>query len=207
MAGDGRGKKLVAERAAYFALVEQGVELRDAARRVGVSYRLTKRWRGVRQPPTLASVVREISPRFLSEDERVVIADLRCEGVSVREIGRRLGRSASTVSRELARNRQADGRYRPHAAHQLARVRRARPKVSRIAADPGLRAIIQDGLARRRSPQQIAARLRRDHPDRAEWHVTHETIYQALYVQAKGGLRREVASWLRTGRAQRRPHR
>jgi IS30 family transposase len=206
MAQGGRCRKLVAERVAYFALVSAGVGFREAARRVGVDYRLTKRWRAA--PPVPKPVVeREISPRFLSQDERILIADLRREGVSVREIGRRLGRPASTISREVTRNQQSDGTYRPHIAHRVAAARRARPKLGKIAADPGLRAVVQDGLEHRHSPQQIARRLRRDHPDRPEWHVTHETIYQALYVQAKGGLRREVASWLRTGRVQRRPHR
>jgi transposase, IS30 family len=88
----------------------------------------------------------------------------------------------------------------------MAASRRARPKLGKLAADPALRAVVQDGLQQRHSPEQIARRLRRDHPDRPEWHVTHETMYQALYVQAKDGLRREVASWLRTGRALRRPH-
>jgi IS30 family transposase len=144
--------------------------------------------------------------RFLGEAERILIADRLREDVSVRAIARALGRPASTVSREKQRNQQPDGVYRPHAAHQMAVARRARPKTGKLAADPVLRAIVQDGLEQRHSPQQITRRLRRDHPDRPEWHVTHETIYQALYVQAKGGLRREVASWLRTGRAMRRPH-
>ncbi len=200
------GRKLVVERAAYFALVGQGVGFREAARRVGVGYRLTKRWRAA--APAVEPVVEpEISARLLNLDERVLIADLRRESVSVREIGRRLERPASTISRELARNQQPNGSYRPHAAHQLAVRGRARPKVGKIAADPVLRAVIQDGLEQRHSPQQITRRLRRDYPDRPEWHVTHETIYQALYVQAKGGLRREVALWLRTGRVHRRPHR
>jgi len=203
--GGQRCRRLVAERAAYFALVEQGVGFREAARRVGVDYRLTKRWRAA--PPVVEPVEPEISSRFLSLDERILIADLDRESVSLREIGRRLERPASTISRELTRNQQANGTYRPHTAHQLAMTRRTRPKLGKIAADPVLRAIIQDGLEHRHSPQQITRRLRRDHPDRPEWHVTHETIYQALYVQAKGGLRREVASWLRTGRVHRRPHR
>jgi transposase, IS30 family len=200
---------LVVERSAYFALVEQGVGLREAARRAGVDYRLTKRWRAVPPVPVSVGRVSErlVSPRFLSQDERIVIADAWREDVSLREIGRRLRRPVSTISRELKRNQQSDGTYRPHAAHQLAAARRARPKIGKIAADPALRAMVQDGLEHRHSPQQIARRLRRDHPSRPEWHVTHETIYQALYVQAKGGLRREVAMWLRTGRVQRRPHR
>jgi IS30 family transposase len=135
-----------------------------------------------------------------------VIADRLRDKASVRAIARELRRPPSTISREKTRNQHADGGYRPHAAHVMAAARRARPKVGRLVADPALRAVVQDGLQQRHSPEQIARRLRRDHPDRPEWHVVHETIYQALYVQARGGLRREVASWLRTGRALRRPH-
>jgi IS30 family transposase len=110
------------------------------------------------------------------------------------------------VGREIGRNRQTDGGYRPHAAQQRATARRARPKIRRITADPGLHAVIQDGLDQRQSPQQIARILRREHPDRPEWHVTHETIYQALYVQPRGELRRQVAGWLRTGRRNSQTH-
>jgi IS30 family transposase len=134
-----------------------------------------------------------ISARFLSEAERIVIADRVREKASIQSIAAELGRAPSTISRETHRNRQPDGGYRPHAAHALAAARRPRPKTSKIAADPALRARVQDGLDQRWSPQQIARRLRREHPERPEWHVTHETIYQALSVQARGGLRREVA--------------
>jgi len=113
----------------------------------------------------------------------------------------------STISRETHRNRQPDGTYQPYRAYVMAHARRARRTTGTLATDPVLRAIVQDGLEQRWSPQQITRRPRRDYPDRPEWHVTHETLYQALYVQAKGGLRREVASWLRTGRPQRRPQR
>jgi IS30 family transposase len=150
---------------------------------------------------------RVVSARYLSEAERVVIADRLREKASIQSIAAQLDRAPSTISRETRRNQQPDGGYRPHAAHALAAARRPRPKIGKIAADPALRARVQDGLDQRWSPQQIARRLRREHPQRPEWHVTHETIYQALYVQARGGLRREVAGWLRTGRAQRRPHR
>jgi transposase, IS30 family len=208
MGGQGRrGGRLVVERVAYFALVDAGVGFREAARRVGVDYRLTKRWRAPR-PCSVPVPVREISSRFLSEGERLVIADLRRSGSSLRVIAAELGRAVSTISRELRRNRRlSTGEYQPHTAHRMAAARRPRPKLGKLAADPALRAVVQDGLDQRWSPQQIARRLRRDHPDRPEWHIVHETIYQALYVQARGGLRREVASWLRTGRVLRRPHR
>ncbi|MEV6609585.1 IS30 family transposase, partial [Kutzneria sp. NPDC051319] len=86
-------------------------------------------------------------------------------------------------------------------------ARRPRPKPSKIAANPGLRQAVQDGLDLRWSPEQIVRRLRRDFPDQPGMHVTHETIYQALYVQGRGELRRELAVALRTGRALRRPRR
>jgi len=199
---------LIEERAAYFALVEAGAGTREAARRVGVNYRTAKRWRAAAaQAATPLPAPAEVSSRFLSLAERVRIADrVREPGVSLRMIAAELGRPVSTISRELDRNQQPDGTYQPHAAHERATARRARPKVSKLTADPVLRAIVQDGLDERWSPQQIVRRLRRDHPDRLEWQVCCETIYQALYVQARGGLRREVAGWLRTGRIERRPH-
>lgn len=139
--------------------------------------------------------------------ERDRIADLRNKGLSIRSIAQEIHRSPSTISREIRRNRDGDRSYHAYAAQAKAVARRSRPKISKMMSDPGLRCWVQDGLDKQWSPQQIARRLRRDRPDRPEWHVTHETIYQALYVQAKGGLRREVASWLRSGRIHRRPRR
>jgi IS30 family transposase len=146
--------------------------------------------------------------RYLSIEDRIVIADLHRAGTGVRAIARELGRPASTISRELARNRHpGSGDYRPHAAQHRADQRRPRPKTGKITASPRLRDRVQAMLDQRCSPEQIARRLRRDHPDRPELHVTHETIYQALYVQGRGELRRELAGALRTGRAVRKPHR
>jgi IS30 family transposase len=204
-----RGTPLIVERAAYFALVNQGVGSREAARQVGIHYRTAKYWRAAAKAATEAAASAgpvTISTRYLSLHERIAIADrVRQPGVSLRSIAVELGRPVSTITRELDRNQQPDGSYQPHQAHEMAAGRRPRPKTSKITADPALRAVVQDGLDQRWSPRQITRRLRRDHPDRPEWHVTHETIYQALYVQAKGGLRREVAGWLRTGRIARRP--
>jgi IS30 family transposase len=149
-----------------------------------------------------------VSARFLSAADRIVIADLVRAGASVRSIAAGLGRSPSTVSREVRRNAEpGSGEYRPHAAQARAEARRARPKQGKIASSPELAALIQGMLARRCSPEQISRRLRRDHPGRPELHVSHETIYQALYVQGRGELRRELARALRTGRAARRPRR
>src|SRR5438270_3765364 len=173
----GRRRSLNRERAAYFALVNTDVGFREATRQVGVDYRLTKRWRAARRAAPPVPEPPTISPRFLSSDERLLIADRLQAKASLRPIARELGRPASTISREKHRNQQPDGTYQPHRAHAIAHARRARPKTSTLAADPVLRAVVQDGLDQRWSPQQITRRLRRDYPDRPEWHVTHETLY------------------------------
>jgi IS30 family transposase len=153
--------------------------------------------------------VREISDRFLSEQERVRIADLRREGLGVRAIAGQMGRSPSTISRELRRNRDpGSGRYRPFAAHKLAVRRRARPRPGKIAADPVLRQFVAGRLEKRWSPEQVSQALRREFPDDPARQVVHETIYQAVYRPELGGLSRELpARVLRTCRRRRRPHR
>jgi transposase, IS30 family len=146
------------------------------------------------------------SGRYLSLAEREEIAVGVAVGESVRSIAARLGRSASTVSREVSRNRVSAG-YRAVAADRLAQGRRARPKPAKLALEHELRAWVQDRLQQRWSPAEIAARLVTEFPDRPEMRVSHETIYQAIYVQGRGALRRELAVCLRTGRAMRRPKR
>jgi IS30 family transposase len=108
--------------------------------------------------------VREISSRFLSQDERIEIADLRHAGLSIRQVADRLGRSPSTVSRELRRNAAGRGDYRPFEAHRRATVRRARHHRRRIEARPELGQVVSDLLAQRWSPQQISRQLRRRFP-------------------------------------------
>ena len=189
-------------------LVAEGVGTSEASRRVGVNPRTGRRWlhgraeaSGVARLPARP----EPSARFLSLDERVAIADLWRAGASMRAIAARLGRAPSTVSREIARNTNPrDGHYGPYAADRRAIERRARPRIGKMASHPRLRAAIQAMLDEKFSPEQIAARLRREHPDDPEYRVSHETIYRALYVQGRGQLRRELAGALRTGRAMRR---
>jgi IS30 family transposase len=156
------------------------------------------------RPVPLAVLEKQISPRYLSLQERERIRDLLLEGATLTEIGRRLGRPASTVSREIARN-SADGHYLPYAAHHAAASRRPRPKQAKLAVPGLLRDFVQKGLATRHSPEQICHDLVRTFPQDPEMRVCPETVYQALYVQARGGLRREVEAALRTGRARRRP--
>ncbi|MER5269246.1 IS30 family transposase [Actinosynnema sp. NPDC002837] len=210
------GRRLTREREAYLALMRQGVGNREACRIVGINIRTGKRWRNGRNPtgretgasPITSAASPSVSGRYLNEDERIVIADRRRARASIRAIAAELGRSPSTVKRELDRNSHpVSGDYRPHAAQVRADARRPRPKTRKLAADPELHRIVQDHLVRKHSPEQIVAVLRRDFPDRPEWHVTHETIYQALYLQGRGELRRELVRALRTGRTVRKPRR
>ena len=181
-----------------------------------------------------------LSGRYLSFAEREEIALLRAQKSGVREIARRLGRSPSTISRELRRNaatRSGGLEYRASAAQWHADRRALRPKLAKLAVDAELRRYVQDRLsglvqrpgggavdgpevawigrrhgrrkdrrwARSWSPEQISNRLRLDFPDDESMRVSHEAIYQSLYVQGRGALRRELTACLRTGRALRVP--
>jgi IS30 family transposase len=140
----------------------------------------------------------------LSLAEREEISRGLIAGSSLRTIAAGLGRAPSTVSREVA----AVGggtTYRAWHAERLAAARARRPKPCKLATNERLRGRVEELLTKRWSPEQIAARLRHDHPDQPEMWVSHETIYQALFVQGRGALRAELARCLRTGRARRRP--
>jgi IS30 family transposase len=142
------------------------------------------------------------SGRYSSPLERQRIATLRERKLGVREIARRLGRSPSTISRELRRHLQPHDRglYDGDLAHARARERSRRPRRPLLAREPELRQIVQDKLEEEWRPAQIAAHLRETYPDRPEWHLCHETIYQALYHGGEGGLSRTLTKKLRTGR-------
>ena len=144
------------------------------------------------------------SPRRLSLAEREEISRGLQAGESLRCISRRLRRAASTVSREVVHNGGRPG-CRAWRAERLAVQRARRPKPAKLAASPRLRAAVEALLAQHWSPAQIVRRLRMEHPDDEEMRVSHETIYQALFVQGRGALRRELAGCLRSGRARRRP--
>jgi transposase, IS30 family len=208
-----------AKREQFARLIAQGSGNSEACRIVGVNRRTGKRWRHGRTiadgggrrlhyPPVITMGQREISARYLSEDERVRIADLRRAGAGVRAIAGKLDRSPSTISRELRRNRDpACGQYRPFTAQRMAARRRARPGAGRLARDCELRTLVQERLEKRWSPEQICQALRREFPDDPQRHLVHETIYQAIYRPELGGLRRDLPRMLRTGRRRRRPHR
>jgi IS30 family transposase len=161
----------------------------------------------------------------LSLAEREEIADGVSAKLSIRAIARSIGRPPTTVMRELDRGgdgaryrrlhrpgqwqggRPGTTRYRPSIAQARADTAARRPKTAKLASNEVLRDEVQNRLQDKHSPEQIAARLRVDHPDRPEMWVSHETIYQSLYVQGRGALRRDLASCLRTGRALRKPRR
>ena len=142
--------------------------------------------------------------RGLSLREREEISRRLAAGQSRRHIARQLERAPSTVSREVAANGCATG-YRAWHAEERARRRATRPKRAKLAAWPRLRRVVEHGLRQRWSPQQISARLRADYPEDLTMHVSHETIYQSVFVQGRGALRHALAGSLRTGRTQRRP--
>jgi IS30 family transposase len=124
----------------------------------------------------------------------------------VRQVAGRLRRSPSTVRRELARNADPrTGLYAPERAHGLARRRQRRPKASRLSRNPALRAAVQGMLDRRYSPEQASGRLKVDYPGDPSMQVSHETIYQSIYVYPRGELKRELKAGLRRGRDARRP--
>ena len=217
MAGGRPGPAPQTEKREQFArLISRGVSNAEACRIVGVNRRTGKRWRHGRTitsssgkplhyPPVITSRRREISARYLSEDERVRIGDLSRAGRGVRAIAAEIGRPPSTISRELRRNAEPEsGQYRPFAAQRRAAERRARPGRGKLMADPELQAFVQAQLEEDWSPEQVAAALHEEFPDQPHRHLVTETIYQAIY-RRDGSLNRE-RSLLRTGRRRRRPH-
>ena len=227
------------DRIRFWEAIARGASSEDAAKEAGVSQAVGSRWfrqAGGMPPISLAPV----SGRYLSFAEREEIAILHAQHVGVREIARRMGRSPSTISRELRRNASTHGgvvSYRATTAQWHAERRASLPKVSKLAANAALREYVQDRLAgviarpdgalvpgpdvrwigrrhgRRQnrrwakswSPEQISNRLRIDFPHNESMRISHEAIYQALYIQGRGALKRELVACLRTGRALRVP--
>ncbi|UJP10542.1 IS30 family transposase [Microbacterium sp. KUDC0406] len=141
--------------------------------------------------------------RGLTLEERIEIQVGVRAGLSQRAIGRLIGRDQSVISRELARHRGPDGQYHAAVAELVAQRDRRRPKEFKLIANPALAAQITEWVDDGWSPKLIATILEIDHPDEQTWRVSHETIYQALYVQGRGQLRQDLARQLSTGRTSR----
>jgi IS30 family transposase len=226
-------------RVRFWQAIARGATSVDAGRQAGVSGVVGVRWfREGGGMPTVT--LAPLSGRYLSFVEREEIALLRAQKCGVREIARRVGRSPSTISRELRRNAGTRGgslSYRASTAQWHAGRRARRPKPAKLAVNADLRCYVQerlsgaverpDGVAVRGpevrwigrrhgprkdrrwakawSPEQISNRVRLDFPDDESMRVSHEAIYQSLFVQGRGALRRELTACLRTGRAIRVP--
>jgi IS30 family transposase len=148
--------------------------------------------------------VRRRATQQLTIGEREEISRGVALDEGVRAIARRLGRCPSTISRELSRH-GGRGAYRASVADAEAWARARRPKRCRLALHPRLRRRVEAKLQADWSPQQIAAWLQATYPDDLTMRVSHETIYQALYVQARGALKRGLVAHLRRGQRHRRP--
>jgi transposase, IS30 family len=211
-----------AKRQRFMELRARGWSILAAAREVGVSRTAGMNWsRGYKTyrngkavgfvPPLDRLAVREISSRYLSQDERIEIADLRHTGLGVRRIADRMGRAPSTISRELRRNGRAGSGYRPFDAHRRATAGRARHHRRRLETNMALRRLVGELLSQRWSPQQISRHLHATYPRDPRMRLCHESIYQALY-QPRSTLVRPPKvlsvhiSPLRTGRNHRRAH-
>jgi IS30 family transposase len=139
----------------------------------------------------------------LSEHERVLIGDGLRSGATMTQIGADLGRSTSTITREVHRNSDESGAYRPFAAHSRALGRLPRPRLRRLTTDGALRAVVQEWLDTRWSPEQISHSLRIEHPDIPAWHLAQESIYQGIYDRTCP-LALGIVACLRTRRRPRR---
>lgn len=204
----------------FWLLIRAGLERRKAAIALGLSDWTGKAWFRQAGGVMPAYVTAPASGRFLSQVERIKIYGGIERGDSIRGIARAIERAPSTVWRELRRNRHPYRRrprrgipprhgrhYDPTVAQGRAERRARRPKPAKLATNRPLHDLVQRKLDERLSPEQVAAWLRRAFPDNRDMWVSHETIYQAIYVQSRGALNRELAACLRTGRQLRRPRR
>src|SRR4051812_39570715 len=178
----------------YVRLIAQGLNNSEACRLVGINRKTGNRWRYGRtvvntagelvRYPVKLSEPKLRSPRYLSEPERIAIADLLASGATIRAIASELGRSASTISREIGRNRDLDGRYRPHHAEHAAKARMRRPRPRRVAVDGVLAGAVARLLGQRWSPEQVAHELRVLFAGQRRRWLCAESIYQAIYDPA-----------------------
>ena len=187
---------------AIWVRLRAGHAAKPTARQLGLSTGTVRayllRCGGIRPGP------RRRAPGRLSFAEREEISRGLAAGMSLRAIAAGLGRSASTISREVTTHGGRD-RYRAATADQQAWSRASRPKPCKLATNPVLAGVVAEKLQRRWSPEQIAGWLKVTHPDNQQMQVSHESIYRTLFVQARGALRKELTAYLRTGQVIRRP--
>ena len=231
------------ERRRFWAAIAAGKASEVAAVGAGVPPAVGTRWfrKAGGMPPAMFGLsAKPLSGLYLSFMEREEIGLLRAQGHTIQEVARRIGRAASTISRELRRNaatRSGGLEYRATTAQWHAERAARRPKQAKLALNAALQAYVEERLAgavvapsgapvpgpavswngRRHgprqdrrwasawSPEQIARRLPIDFPEDETMRISHEAIYQALFVQGRGALRRELSACLRTGRALRMP--
>ena len=182
---------------------EWGLSFGDAGRVAGLSHDMVRRHVDDAGGMRCERVVDRQGHLSLVEREEIRVGLAR--QCSLREIAAGLGRSPSTISREVARNGGRES-YRAVRAQQRADIQACRPKLLWCERNPGLWALVQGWLGLKWSPEQISLRLKRLFANQPEMWVSAETIYKSIYVQGRGELRRQLASCLRSGRARRVPH-
>lgn len=208
---------LVEKRPLYVQLMKEGHSNRAACRILGINQNTGHRWlhgrngveglvqQGLDPRPRKAVPAAAVSSRYLSEDERIFIADRLLVRASLQSIARDLGRSPSTISRELARNRPDSRRYHPFRAQKMAQKRRPRPRLAKLAGDAELRHYVVECLSKRWSPQQVCQALKERFPGEKHRHLAHETVYRALYHLSIRPVPVGSARLLRSGKFSRRP--
>ena len=163
----------------YFELIRTGISGSVAAQTVGVSLSCGSLW--FIDAGSVRFIDTPMSSRYLTQDDRIEIADGLAAGEPVKVIAERIGKTFQSVYREIARNRKPDGTYQPWYAHGQAYQRRRRPKTRRVVADDGLRMAVASKLSEQWSPAQISRWLRRRYRRRPAWHLCAETIYEGVY--------------------------
>ncbi|WP_181038595.1 IS30 family transposase [Arthrobacter sp. ZGTC131] len=208
---------MVEKKPLYVQLMKEGHSNRAECRILGINPNTGLRWlhgrngveglvqQGLDPRPRKAIPATGGSSRYLSEDERIFIADRLLVGASLQSIARDLGRSPSTISRELARNRPDKRRYHPFRAQKMAQRRRPRPRLAKLAGDDELRHYVVECLSKRRSPQQVCRALKERFPGEKHRHLAHERVYRALYHLSIRPVPTGSARLLRSGKFSRRP--
>ncbi|MFG2480880.1 IS30 family transposase [Streptomyces fagopyri] len=197
----GANRKPTAARRQYFELVRQGLKGAAAARQVGVSTSCGSKW--FSEAGRMIIPDTPVSPRFLTQDDRIAIADGLRAGKAPASIAAAIGKGISTVYREIGRGKKDDGSYDPWWAQNQALLRRKRPKTEKIRDHAPLRIVIREKLNEKWSPQQISRYLRLQYPDEPQMHACSDTIYRGLFA----GLLGRRQGQLRTGRTRRKKQR